>query len=165
MNKEQLKAEVFDLLQTQETKRTFDFVRSFVAKAGTAGMATIPINSAGEFRQLGYNIRFSENSTKTHTEGGETIIEHTSFCRLKFRAQSANNSQSNDFIPIQLIATPGSDKNPRYGTRPFAVVYQKSDSLVIEYDNREPQYKISGYTYDVKDETIDIVFNGHLYTF
>lgn len=159
MNVEQIKAEINDLRETQCYKRTFDFVRSFVAKANTADSVTIPINNAGDFYQLGYNIRYSKNSTVT-PDGG--TAEPYNGVKLRFRSQAANNTQSNDYIPIQLIATPGDDSKPRYGTRPFAYVYPKGDALVIEYDNRAP-VSLNGETYSMADEQIDICINGKLY--
>ena len=140
MNREQIKAEINDLSETQGYKRTFDFVASFVAKADTADAVTIPINNAGDFKQLGYNIRYTKNSTLTR-DGVTTNICAT---KLKFRSQAANNTQSNDFMPVQLIATPGSDEMPRYGSRPFLYVYPKGDALVIEYDNRKPAALVPG---------------------
>lgn len=159
MNIEQIKAEINDLQETQSHKRTFDFVQSFVAKAGIADSVTIPINNAGDFYQLGYNIRFTKNSTVTPSGGSATP-----FCgvKLRFRSQAANNSQSNDFIPVQLISTPGDDSKPRYGTRPFAYVYPKGDALVIECDNRAPT-ALAGESYSMQDERIDICINGKLY--
>jgi hypothetical protein len=52
---------------------------------------------------------------------------------------------------------------PRYGTRPFMYVYPKGDALVIEYDNRAPAALVTGDTYSMKDEQIEICFNGYLY--
>ena len=159
MNREQVKAEINDLEETQGYRRTFDFVASFTAKKNTADSVTIPINNAGAFKQLGYNIRFTKNSSIKR--GGVT----TSICavKLRFRSQSANNTQSNDFLPVQLIATPGSDDSPRYGSRPFLYVYPKGDALVIEYDNRAPAVLVAGDTYNMEDERNEIVFNGNLY--
>ncbi len=159
MNREQIKTEIYDLQQTQGYKRTFDFVTSFVAKANTADSVTIPINNAGDFRQLGYNIRFTKNSTRTPSGG---TAENICGVKIRFRSQAANNTQSNDYIPLQLISTPGSDDQPRYGTRPFAYVYPKGDALVIEYDNRAP-VALNGESYTMADEQIDICINGHLY--
>ena len=159
MNREQIFSEINDLQETQAYKRTFDFVARFTAKANTADAVTIPINNAGAFKQLGYNIKYTKNSTLTR--GGNT----TNICavRLKMRSQAANNTQSNDFIPIQLLATPGAADMPRYGTRPFMYVYPKGDALVIEYDNRAPAALVSGDTYTMHDEQIEICFNGNLY--
>lgn len=159
MNREQIFAEINDLQETQAYKRTFDFVARFTAKANTADAVTIPINNAGAFKQLGYNIKYTKNSTLTR--GGNT----TNICavKLKMRSQAANNTQSNDFIPIQLLATPGAADMPRYGTRPFMYVYPKGDALVIEYDNRAPVALVSGDTYTMQDEQIEICFNGNLY--
>lgn len=159
MNREQIFSEINDLQETQAYKRTFDFVARFTAKANTADAVTIPINNAGAFKQLGYNTRYTENSTLTR--GGKT----TNICtvKLKMRSQAANNTQSNDFIPIQLLATPGAADMPRYGTRPFMYVYPKGDALVIEYDNRAPAALVPGDTYTIRDEQIEICFNGNLY--
>lgn len=163
MNGNQIKAEVEDLKETQAYKRTFDFVRSIICKAGTADSVTIPINNAGDFYQLGYNIRYTKNSLRKVDDGnGGTVDTPICATKLKFRSQAANNVQSNDFIPVQLISTPGADDMPRYGTRPFAYVYPKGDSLVIEYDNRAPQ-SLAGETYEMHDEQIDICINGKLY--
>ncbi len=159
MNREQIFAEINDLQETQAYKRTFDFVARFTAKANTADAVTIPINNAGAFKQLGYNIKYTKNSTLKR--GGNT----TNICavRLKMRSQAANNTQSNDFVPVQLIATPGASDMPRYGTRPFMYVYPKGDALVIEYDNRAPDALVTGDTYTMQDEQIEICFNGNLY--
>lgn len=159
MNREQIFAEINDLQETQAYKRTFDFVARFTAKANTADAVTIPINNAGAFKQLGYNIKYTKNSTLIR--GGNT----TNICavKLKMRSQAANNTQSNDFVPVQLIATPGAADMPRYGTRPFLYVYPKGDALVIEYDNRAPAAFVPGDTYTMQDEQIEICFNGNLY--
>ena len=173
MNREQIFAEINDLQETQAYKRTFDFVARFTAKANTADAVTIPINNAGAFKQLGYNIKYTKNSTLTR--GGNTtntknstltsVGTTTNICavRLKMRSQAANNTQSNDFVPVQLIATPGAADMPRYGTRPFMYVYPKGDALVIEYDNRAPAALVPGDTYTMQDEQIEICFNGNLY--
>lgn len=159
MNREQIFAEINDLQETQAYKRTFDFVARFTAKANTADAVTIPINNAGAFKQLGYNIKYTKNSTLAR--GGNT----SNICavKLKMRSQAANNTQSNDFVPVQLIATPGATDMPRYGTRPFMYVYPKGDALVIEYDNRAPAALVTGDTYTMQDEQIEICFNGYLY--
>lgn len=159
MNREQIFAEINDLQETQAYKRTFDFVARFTAKANTADAVTIPINNAGAFKQLGYNIKYTKNSTLTR--GGVT----TNICavKLKMRSQAANNTQSNDFVPVQLMATPGAEDMPRYGSRPFMYVYPKGDALVIEYDNRAPAALVVGDSYTMQDEQIEICFNGNLY--
>lgn len=159
MNREQIKSEINDLLETQAYKRTFDFVARFTAKANTADSVTIPINNAGDFKQLGYNIRYTKNSTLTR--GGVTT--NINAVKLRFRSQAANNTQSNDFISVPLISTPGADDMPRYGSRPFLYVYPKGDALVIEYDNRAPQILKAGDVYAMEDEEIEICINGNLY--
>lgn len=163
MNQEEAAREAYDLRQTQAVKKTFDYVISFVAKANTAGSFSIPINSDGDFHQLGYNIRYSKNSTWTHDVDGTTTVTNVNNVKLAFSSQTANGKQSNDFIPVQLIATPGSDEQPRYGTRPFDFTYPENDTLVIEYDNRAPDVLVTGESYTMQDEQIDIVFNGKLF--
>lgn len=159
MNREQIFTEINDLQETQAYKRTFDFVARFTAKANTADAVTIPINNAGAFKQLGYNIKYTKNSTLTRNGTPTNICA----VKLKMRSQAANNTQSNDFIPVQLLATPGAADMPRYGSRPFMYVYPKGDALVIEYDNRAPTALVSGDTYTMRDEQIEICFNGNLY--
>lgn len=163
MNQVEAAREAQDLRQTQAVKKTFDYVISFVAKANTAGSVSIPINSDGDFHQLGYNIRYSKNSTWTHDVDGTTTVTNINNVKLAFSSQTANGKQSNDFIPVQLIATPGSDEQPRYGTRPFDFTYPENDTLVIEYDNRAPDVLVTGESYTMQDEQIDIVFNGKLF--
>ena len=159
MNYEQIKNKVAELQETQGFEKTSDYARSFIAKAGTAGAFSIPMTTEGPFYQLGYNIRYTKNSTLTR--GGKT----TNICavRLKIRSQADNAAQSNDYIPVQLIATPGADDAPRYGSRPFTHIYPKGDNIVIEYDNRAPEVLVTGDVYDMHDEKIDICFNGKIY--
>lgn len=163
MNQQEAAREAQELRQTQAVKKTFDYVISFVAKAGQAGSVSIPINSDGDFHQLGYNIRHSKNSIWEHTVNGSTVQTNFSNLKLKFSSQAANGQQSNDFIPAQLIATPGTDDQPRYGTRPFDFTYPENDTLVIEYDNRAPDVLVTGESYTMQDEQVDIVFCGKLY--
>lgn len=163
MNQQEAAREAQELRQTQAVKKTFDYVISFVAKAGQAGSVSIPINSDGDFHELGYNIRHSENSIWEHTVNGSTVQTNFTNLKLKFSSQAANGQQSNDFIPVQLIATPGSDEQPRYGTRPFDFTYPENDTLVIEYDNRAPDVLVTGESYTMNDERVDICFCGKLY--
>ena len=163
MNQQEAAREAQELRQTQAVKKTFDYVISFVAKAGTAGSVSIPINSDGDFHELGYNIRYSKNSIWKHDVNGSTVQTNFSNLKLKFSSQAANGQQSNDFVPVQLIATPGSDDQPRYGTRPFDFTYPENDTLVIEYDNRAPSVLVPGESYTMNDEQVDIVFCGKLY--
>lgn len=167
MTRNQITQEIADLKETQGFKKTFDFVVSFIAEANKADTISVPINNAGDFQELGYNILHTENSVMhvpAPTEDDPDAVEDVNFCavKLQFRSESANNSQSNDLIPIQLIATPGSTKNPRYGTRPFLFIYPEGDTLVISYDNREPE-QLNDETYTMKNERVDIVFNGKNY--
>jgi hypothetical protein len=163
MNQQEAAREAQELRQTQAVKKTFDYVISFVAKAGQAGSVSIPINSDGDFHQLGYNIRHSKNSIWEHTVNGSTVQTNFSNLKLKFSSQAANGQQSNDFIPAQLISTPGTDEHARYGTRPFDFTYPENDTLVIEYDNRAPSVLVPGESYTMNDEQVDIVFCGKLY--
>ena len=159
MTREELRNEIADLQETQAYKRTFDFVATFTAKANTADSVTIPINNAGDFLQLGYNLMSTQNSTRTPSGG---TAEPYCGVKLRMRSQAANNTQSNDFIPVKLIGTPGTPDSPRYGSRPFVYVYPKGDALVIEYDNRAPK-ALNGESYTMADERVDIVLNGKLY--
>lgn len=147
-----------NLVETQRYEKTFDFTRSFVAKANMADSFAIPITNEGPFLEEGYNIRFTENS-RMEKDGNTTM-----FCgvKLKFKSQADNASQSNDYIPVQLIATPGGHAMSRYGSRPFLHVYPKADVLIIEYDNRAPEV-LNGETYTMADERIEICFNGKIY--
>ena len=112
--------------------------------------------------QESVNIIVSQNST-VQTDPSDPSTKKP-FCglKIKFRSQSAGNSQSNDFIPVLLIATPGLKDFPRYGARSFPYYYPKGDALIIDYDNRVPD-SINGEVYDIKNETIDICFNGKIY--
>ena len=159
MNYEQIKNKIAELKETQGFEKTFDYTRSFVAKANTAGSFVIPMTTEGPFYELGYNIRYTKNSTMTR-DGNTTNI---CAVRIKMRSQSDNAAQSNDYIPVQLIATPGADDAPRYGSRPFTHIYPKGDTIVIDYDNRAPAALVAGDTYTMQDEQIDIVFNGKIY--
>ena len=135
-------------------------MRSFVAKADEANSTSIPVTTEGPFYELGYNIRYTENSTLTR----DGVTTHFCGVRLKIRSQADNAAQSNDFIPVQLIATPGAPDAPRYGSRPFTHIYPKGDQLVIEYDNSQKSILVlPGDTVVINDEKIDICFNGKIY--
>lgn len=147
-----------NLFATQRFEKTFDFTRTFVAKANTADSFAIPITNEGPFIQESYNIRFTENSR--YVKDGNTV----SFCgvKIRFKSQADNAAQSNDYIPVQLISTPGAQSMSRYGARPFLHAYPKADVLIIEYDNRAPEV-LNGETYTMADERIEICFNGKIY--
>ena len=147
------------LRETQAYEKPFDFTRSFVAKAGVADSFAIPITNDGPFLQESYNIRFTENSTLTRGGNSKNICA----VKLKFKSQADNAAQSNDYIPVQLIATPGADYMTRYGARPFQHLYPKGDVLIIEYDNRQPDVLVSGDSYTMQDEKIEISFYGKIY--
>lgn len=159
MNYEQIKVKVAELKETQGFEKTFDFVRSFVAKAGVADSVTIPVTNEGAFYQVGYNIRYTKNSTLTRGGTPKNICA----VKLKFRSQADNAAQSNDFVPVQLISTPGEEDAPRYGSRPFTHIYPKGDVIVIDYDNRAPAALVAGDTYTMQDEKIEICFSGKIY--
>lgn len=144
---------------TQGYQKTFDFTREFVAKAGTADTFAIPLPTEGPFHQKGYNIMFTKNSSLER--GGNT----TSICavKLRFRSQADNASQSNDYIPVQLISTPGAEDASRYGSRPFSHLYPAGDVILIDYDNRKPAALVAGDDYDMQDEKISICISGDLY--
>jgi hypothetical protein len=171
MNLAEVTKKLEDLKQTQSYEKTFDFTRSFVAKAGEANAFAIPITNEGPFLQESYNIRCTSNSILTRTYHGVTTTKNICAVKLKFKSQADNAAQSNDYVPAQLIATPFGDNMPRYGARPFMHLYPKGDVLVIEYDNRAPEalikpsgtYPTDGDVYTMEDELIEICFNGKLY--
>lgn len=141
--------------QTQRFEKSFDLVRSFVAKADTADSVTIPLTNEGPFIMESMNIRHTSNSSYTGHTG-------QCFVKLKLRSQSAGSAMSSDYIPVQLIATPGAESSPRYGARPFNYFFPKGDALVIEYDNREPA-QVNAETYTMANERIEIVITGKIY--
>ena len=160
--REEIIAKVADIANTQKFEKTFDLTRSFVAEAGKMESFTIPLTTEGPFVQESYNIRVTKNSTvQSDPNDPSTKVP---FCgvKLRFKSQAAGNSQSSDLIPVQIIATPCFDDFPRYGARPFFYFYPKGDALIIDYDNRVPD-SINGEVYDIKDERIEIVFNGKIY--
>lgn len=153
---------VNDLAETQKYEKTFDFVRSFVAEADKADSFVIPMTNEGPFIQESVNIRVSKNSTVQTDPNDPSTIKPFCGVKIKLKSQAAGNSQSSDFVPAQLIATPGYDENPRYGARPFFYYYPKGDALIIEYDNRKPD-SLNGEVYTMAAETVEICFNGKIY--
>lgn len=162
MTSAEITKKVNDARETQKYEKTFDLVRSFVAEAGKAESFTIPLTNEGPFIQESYNIRYTENSTVQTNPDDPTTKKNFCGTKLKFKSQAAGNAQSSDFVPVQLISTPGSDEKPRYGARPFFYFYPKGDALVIDYDNRAPE-SLNGEVYEMKNETIEICFNGKIY--
>lgn len=162
MTSAEITKKVNDARETQKYEKTFDLVRSFVAEAGKADSFTIPLTNEGPFIQESYNIRYTENSTVQTNPDDPTTKKNFCGTKLKFKSQAAGNAQSSDFVPVQLISTPGSDEKPRYGARPFFYFYPKGDALVIDYDNRAPE-SLNGEIYEMKNETIEICFNGKIY--
>lgn len=162
MTSAEITKKINDARETQKYEKTFDLVRSFVAEAGKADSFTIPLTNEGPFIQESYNIRYTENSTVQTNPDDPTTKKNFCGTKLKFKSQAAGNAQSSDFVPVQLISTPGSDEKPRYGARPFFYFYPKGDALVIDYDNRAPE-SLNGEVYEMKNETIEICFNGKIY--
>ena len=169
MDSQQIANKLNDISTTQKFEKTFDFTRSFVARAGVADSVAMPITNEGPFIEHSFNICYTKNSKLIRVigtdENDDPITKTINFCpvKLKFKSQADNAGQSNDYIPIQLIATPGPDDMPRYGSRPFLHFYPKGDILIIDYDNREPEKLISSDVYEIEDERIDICFSGKLY--
>lgn len=159
MNLEQIKNKISEIKQTQGFEKTFDFVRTFTAKKNTADTYAIPLPTEGPFYELGYNIAFTKNSSITRDGNTKNI----NAVKIRIRSQADNNAQSNDYIPVHLIATPGAEDSSRYGARPFTHMYNAGDVILIDYDNREPAALVAGDTYTMEDEEISIVFNGKLY--
>lgn len=169
MDLQQVTDKLNDIATTQKFEKTFDFTRSFIARAGVADSVAIPMTNEGPFVEHSYNISFTKNSKLTRIVGYDAeenpITQTTNFCpvRLKFKAASDNAGQSNDYIPVPLIATPGADGSSRYGQRPFLHFYPKGDILIIDYDNRAPEKQIDTDVYEIEDELIEICFSGKLY--
>lgn len=169
MDSSQIAQKLNEISTTQKYEKTFDFTRSFVARAGVADSVAIPITNEGPFIEHSYNISFTKNSKLIRVigedEGGNPITKTINFCpvKIKFKSQADNAGQSNDYIPVGLISTPGPDDMPRYGARPFLHFYPKGDILIIDYDNREPEKLIDTDVYEIEDERIEICFNGKLY--
>ena len=155
---EGIKQKVLDMKEAQRYEKRYDFTRSVIAKKDQAGTLSIPMTTEGPFYMLGYNTMFTKNSSKT--KGGTTT--NAPFTKLRFRAESDNCAMSNDYIPVELIATPGSEDSSRYGMREFNHLFGKGDRLMIDYDHREPE-ALAGETYSLEDEQIEIVFTGYLY--
>ena len=160
--KSEILKKVNDAAESQKYEKTFDFVRSFVAVAGTADSFTIPLTNEGPFIQESLNTRVTKNSTVQTDPLDPSTVKNFCGVKLKFKSQAAGNSQSSDFIPVQLIATPGHDDFPRYGSRPFFYFYPKGDALILEYDNRAPD-SLNGEVYTMANEQVDICFNGKIY--
>lgn len=164
MDSQQIANKLVEISATQKYEKSFDFTRSFVARAGVADSVAIPITNEGPFVEHSINICYTKNSKLIRVTGEDTT-ETINFCpvKLKFKSQADNAGQSNDYIPVKLIATPGADNMPRYGARPFLHFYPKGDILIIDYDNREPEKLIDTDVYEIEDEQIDICFSGKLY--
>lgn len=163
MNKTEVMAEVNAAAQTQRYKKRFDLVIAFKATANTSDSVTIPLITEGAFLQDSVNIRYTSNSSYTNNPDGTPDFHgNQNFVGLRFRSQAAGNAQSSDYIPAALIATPGADGCPRYGSRPMPYYYPKGDAVIIEYSNKEPE-QINDETYDVKNERVEICISGWIY--
>lgn len=158
----EITAKVNDLKETQRYEKSFDLVREFVAEAGKSDSFTIPLTNEGPFIQAKYNIICTKNSTVQSDPLDASTKKPYCAVKIRFKSQAAGNAQSSDFIPLQLIGTPGLDDMPRYGERPFPYYYPKGDALIIEYDNRAPA-SLNGEAYDVKNEKISICLTGKIY--
>lgn len=156
---EAIKQKVLDIKENQRFEKRYDFTRTVIAKKDKAGTLSIPMTTEGPFYMIGYNIMFSKNSSMTR--GG--VTENKPFTKLRFRAESDNCAMSNDYIPVELISTPGSEDASRYGMREFEHLFNKGDRLMIDYDHREPAALVAGDTYSLEDEQIEIAFTGYLY--
>ena len=169
MDLQQVTNKLAEISTTQKYEKTFDFTRSFIAHAGVADSVAIPITNEGPFVEHCYNISYTRNSKLIRVTGedehGDPITTTYNFGpgKIKFKSQADNAGQSNDYIPVQLISTPGPDTMARYGARPFLHFYPKGDILVIDYDNREPEKLIDTDVYEIEDEKIEICFSGKLY--
>lgn len=163
MNKAEVLAEVAAAEQTQRFKKRFDLTIKFVATANTSDAVQIPLITEGPFICENVNIRHTSNSSYINDPLG-TPDPHPNQCfvGLKFRSQAAGNAQSNDFIPVQLIATPGAEGSPRYGSRPQPYYFPKGDSIEIGYANKEPQ-NLNGESYDIQNERIEICMSGWIF--
>lgn len=157
--KDFINAELAKIAKTQAYKKPFDFTREFVAEAGKVNSFVIPMTNEGPFLCTGYNIRFTKNS-KMDRSGN---ITNLCAVKLKFKSQADNAAQSNDYVPVQLIATPGDENGTRYGSRPWYHLYPKGDALIIEYDNRAPAAMVVGDTYTMANERIQICFTGYIF--
>ncbi len=146
LNVQQAKEHVSKMQTSQRFARRFDFFRLFTIQPGTTGTDEIPLPTEGAFESEGYNIEYSTQPDGTADAG------------LRFKSQSDGQGQSNDFLPLRSISTPGAivTGNPgiRYGMRPFWHFYERSDKLTIEWDGTRLTSAI----------TVKIVFTGWLYT-
>lgn len=163
MNFAEVQTEVNNAAQTQRYKKRFDLTITFTAAANTADSVTIPLITEGAFIQESVNIRYTSNSSYTNDPDGTPDFHGSqNFVGLRFRSQAAGNAQSSDYVPVQLIATPGAEGSPRYGARPCPYYYPKGDAIIIEYNNKEPE-KLNGEAYDVKNERIEVCISGYIY--
>jgi hypothetical protein len=154
-----IEQELAKIRANQAYKKPFDFTRDFVAKAGTLESFVIPMTNEGPFLCTGYNIRYTKNTTMDR--GG--VVTNLCAVKLQFKSQADNSAQSNDLVPVQLIATPGDENGQRYGSRPWYHLYPKGDALIIQYDNRQPAALVPGDTYTMQDEKIQICFTGYIF--
>lgn len=133
------------LSEGQKRQRQYDFVRRITIKAGIASQDEVNLPTEGAFEQIGYNIMHT-----VQADGTAPVF-------IRMASQSDGQGQSNDLIPIQLIATPGAlipgEQSIRYGYRPFWHFYPKDDRLTIEWDGKAL----------AEDIQVDIIFLGYVY--
>ena len=145
---DEARAMVASLKTSQRLRRRFDFRRQFVITAGAYGTDEVPLPTEGAFESEGYNIEYT-----TQADGTAPVY-------IRMKSQSDGQGQSNDYLPIRSISTPGAvvagSPGIRYGMRPFWHFYEKSDKLTIEFDGTQ---MTAGQTI-----TVNIVFTGWLYT-
>lgn len=143
---EKARALVQSMKQTQLFRRQFDFTRQFTIVAGQKGADEVPLPTEGSYEQIGYNIEHT-----TQSDGSAPA-------KIRFKSQGDGQGQSNDFLPLRSISTPGAivagTPGVRYGYRPFWRFFERADRLTIEWDG-------SALSTDI---TVQIVFTGYLYT-
>ena len=146
LNVAQARAHVDALKTAQRFRRRIDFRRRFVINPGTTGTDEIPLPTDGAFESEGYNIEYTTQS------------DTTAPAFIRFKSQSDGQGQSNDYLPLRSISTPGAivagSPGIRYGFRQFWHFYERSDKLTIEWDGTQLTQAI----------TVDLVMTGWLYT-
>lgn len=128
ISKDQVLTHAAQLKQQSILTQTFSYVRRFVAKkGGRPETFEIPIGSGADFQGLGYNIEYAKASDDA---------EHL---WVKFSQEVGNRKWSNDYEPLNSIATPGvrNQANPpsRYGYRVFPFFAKENDKIKIEAIN------------------------------
>jgi hypothetical protein len=135
----QARDRVSQMASSQKACYQFEFTRSFTMQPGETGSVQLPMASEGDFEQEEYNISYNGANSSDRP-------------KIRFKAQASGESQSNDYVPLSLISTPGVS-NVRFGSRPFWRFYPAKDSLTIEWDARQCTNAI----------IVDISFKGWIY--